>query len=135
MAANEGILAALERGDIVAGVFVDHYAVLGVPPSIGPAELRDRYMALAKLYHPDALLARGDTAGNAGRFSAITGSYAVLRDDRLRKKFDAECKLLKRIVRCTKCAGLGWLLAQRGFGGNMKQDCKECRGSGRNEKA
>ena len=113
--------------------FVDHYAVLGVPPAASPAAIRERYMALAKLYHPDVLGARSDCVDPVGRFAAITGSYAMLKNETKRKKFDAECKLLKKFSICDICTGTGWQTIQKGFGYTESVECKSCGGTGRNE--
>ena len=113
--------------------FVDHYAVLGVPPAASPQRVRGAYMLLAKLYHPDMLGAHSDCADPVGRFAAITGSYAVLKNETKRKKFDAECKLLKKILVCSTCAGTGRRMLQKGFGYTESVECKSCGGTGRNE--
>ena|ERR1035437_3525788 len=111
--------------------FVDHYAVLGIPPAASAAAVRGAYMQLAKLYHPDALLARGDVADATGRFAAISYSYSILYDDNARRKFDAECKLLKKILLCGSCMGTGSRMLQKGFGYTESAECKTCGGSGR----
>ena len=52
----------------MSATFVDHYAVLGVPPAASPPAIREAYMRLAKLYHPDLFATQGDNADKPSRY-------------------------------------------------------------------
>jgi curved DNA-binding protein CbpA len=69
-----------------------HYDVLDVSKESSPAQMKLKYYALARRYHPDrfrkadpSLLARTESA-----FARITQAYDTLRDDRLRASYDAK---------------------------------------------
>ena len=112
-------------------VFVDHYAVLDVPPAASAVAIRAAYMLLAQLYHPDVLATRSDGAEHAGRFAAITYSYSIIKDPKKRQKYDAECKLLKKVLWCGTCMGTGRRMLQKGFEHSVSVECKTCGGTGR----
>jgi DnaJ domain len=57
----------------------DDFAVLGLRPGAGAAEIRDAYRRLAKVHHPDRN--PGDPTALA-TFRRLTDSYAALRDRR-----------------------------------------------------
>lgn len=67
----------------------NHYETLGVGIDVTEADLKSRYRALARRWHPD--IAR--TADAAERFLAINEAYQVLIDPVSRAKYDAEQKL------------------------------------------
>ena len=62
----------------------DHYAVLGLTPTVGVAEIRRAYRLLALRHHPD----RAGPDGTA-TFQRIAEAYRVLSDPRLRSSYDA----------------------------------------------
>lgn len=105
-------------------MLIDHYAVLGIPPSSTTEEIHKAYLALAKQHHPDT-----NGAIHAERFKQIAFSYSILKDKAARAKFDGECRLL--LSPCLACKGSGVRLAQQGFGSSVKRSCKSCQGSGR----
>jgi DnaJ-class molecular chaperone len=106
-------------------MFIDHYETLKVPPGATELEIRNAYLALAKVNHPDI------TSGT-GIFSQITASYRILRDAKLRRQYDDECALLKMpCVPCLGCTGRGVVDRQAGFGRSVRQPCAKCGGSGR----
>lgn len=60
----------------------NHYAVLGVPETATPAEIRAAYLVHAKQAHPD----RG---GDKLTFSAVQAAYETLHDPATRRVYDA----------------------------------------------
>jgi molecular chaperone DnaJ len=63
----------------------DYYALLGVPPTASPAELRRAYRQRARRLHPD--VNRAPDA--AARFAALTEAYETLSDPARRAAYDA----------------------------------------------
>jgi len=64
--------------------FKDYYAILGVEPSAGEAEIKATYRRLARKYHPDV----SKEAGAEEKFKAINEAYEVLRDQKKRQAYD-----------------------------------------------
>jgi len=64
--------------------FKDYYAILGVEPSAGDAEIKTAYRRLARKYHPDV----SKEAGAEDRFKAVNEAYEALRDPEKRKAYD-----------------------------------------------
>ncbi len=64
--------------------FKDYYAVLGVEPSAGDAEIKAAYRRLARKYHPDV----SKEAGAEEKFKAVNEAYEALRDGERRKAYD-----------------------------------------------
>ena len=62
----------------------DLYAILGVPRGASAAEIKKRYRALAKEYHPD----RNPAPSAEARFKEISAAFAVLGDEKKRKTYD-----------------------------------------------
>jgi hypothetical protein len=67
--------------------FRDHYAVLGVDPDAGDAEIKAAFWELAKRYHPD--VSQGGTRA-AQRFAEITEAKSVLLSRSRRAAYDRE---------------------------------------------
>ena len=65
--------------------FKDYYAVLGVEPGAGEAEIKQAYRRLARKYHPDV----SKEKGAEDRFKAVNEAYEVLRDKEKRSEYDA----------------------------------------------
>lgn len=65
--------------------FKDYYAVLGVEPGSGDAEIKQAYRRLARRYHPDV----SKEKGAEDRFKAVNEAYEVLRDKEKRAEYDA----------------------------------------------
>jgi molecular chaperone DnaJ len=61
------------------------YAVLGVPRTAAPDEIKKAYREAAFKYHPDRN--PGDTAAEE-KFKAVNAAYAVLGDESKRKEYD-----------------------------------------------
>ena len=68
----------------------DFYAVLGVPESASPAEIKKAYRKLAKQYHPDAN-PNNPQAGE--KFKQISEANGVLSDPEKKAKYDQMRKL------------------------------------------
>jgi hypothetical protein len=64
---------------------VDFYATLGIEPDASGDDVARAYRRRAKELHPDA----GAPVAVAEQFSEVTRAYEVLRDDRLRRDYDA----------------------------------------------
>ncbi len=65
--------------------YKDYYAVLGVPKTASPAEIKKAFRKLARQHHPDAK--PGDTAAEA-KFKEINEANEVLSDPAKRKQYD-----------------------------------------------
>ena len=64
--------------------FKDYYAVLGVEPSAGDAEIKTAYRRLARKYHPDV----SKEPGAEEKFKAVNEAYEALRDPQKRAAYD-----------------------------------------------
>ncbi len=61
------------------------YSVLELPRDAAQAEVKKRYRALAKKYHPDR---QSGDATSAERFKEISAAYNILGDPKMRERFD-----------------------------------------------
>ena len=83
IAAVQAVLAALNANG-------DHFALLQVPPDVGPDELRDAYFRLAKLVRPDQPHFQVDPhlRGQAVRaLQALAAAHATLADPSRRRSY------------------------------------------------
>jgi curved DNA-binding protein len=64
--------------------FKDYYAVLGVEPTAGDAEIKTAYRRLARKYHPDV----SKESGAEDQFKAVNEAYEALRDPQKRAAYD-----------------------------------------------
>ncbi len=64
--------------------FKDYYAILGIEPGAGEAEIKSAYRRLARKYHPDV----SKEAGAEEKFKAVNEAYEALRDPQKRAAYD-----------------------------------------------
>jgi len=72
---------------------LDYFEVLKVAKGATPAEIRDAFQALTRLYHPDRYHAYPMSPFKEEVlriFKRITEAYVILRDDRKRQKYLAD---------------------------------------------
>ncbi len=65
--------------------YKDYYAVLGVPRTAKPGEIKKAYRKLARQHHPDRN--PGDNAAER-RFKEVNEAHEVLADPAKRKQYD-----------------------------------------------
>src|SRR5574343_394756 len=61
---------------------IDYYKVLGVESNAKRVDIRNAYLKLAKLYHPDT------PTGNEEKFKRINEAWTVLGNDKTRLEYD-----------------------------------------------
>lgn len=64
--------------------FKDYYQILGVQPNASVKTIKVAYRKLAHKYHPDI----NSDAGAEAKFKEVDEAYHVLKDEKLRAKFD-----------------------------------------------
>ncbi len=75
------------RGSGAPGLeYKDYYAVLGVPRTASPADIKKAFRKLARQHHPDA---RPDDKAAEQRFKDINEANEVLSDPDKRQRYDA----------------------------------------------
>ncbi len=74
----------------------NHYSMLGVAPSATAEEIRNAYLRLIKLYHPDAPGAQD--SHREEKAQELNRAYSVLRDTAKRAEYDAALGLRRRPV-------------------------------------
>ncbi|KIZ04138.1 Chaperone protein dnaJ [Monoraphidium neglectum] len=67
---------------------VDHYSVLGLPPSATAADVKASYRRLALKYHPDKATHASHKAAADVIFKLVTAAYSVLSDPQKRSEHD-----------------------------------------------
>lgn len=65
----------------------DYYAILGVPRDATPKQVRERFLELARLQHPDRFQGE-DKAKAEDDFQAITQAFNILSDPARRREID-----------------------------------------------
>lgn len=72
-----------------AKLTISYYELIGVKPTCTEFELKKRYRALAKEYHPDRIVGNARRKEEAAEvFVVIAKGYEVLSDPELRTKYD-----------------------------------------------
>jgi DnaJ-class molecular chaperone len=104
-----------------------YYELLGVAPAASTDEVSAAFRTLGRKLHPD-----NQATGDAERFSAITLAYQTLKNEALRKKYDARLKMLR--LPCADCEGTGRVWFQKGFTARISKHCQTCGGSGKKVK-
>lgn len=68
------------------------YEILGASPTASRAELKKKYVEMAKLSHPDAQIGREgpQIVGDTPDFGEIAAAWRVLGDTKSRKRYDRE---------------------------------------------
>src|SRR5437762_10577048 len=92
--------------------YKDYYAVLGIPRTASPAEIKKAYRKLAREHHPDAKA--GPEAER--RFKEVNEANQVLGDPQKRKQYDELGANWEAISRA-RAAGAGAGGPFAGFGG------------------
>lgn len=64
---------------------MDHYAILGIPKTASPDEIKKAYRKLASQHHPDK-------GGDTKRFQEIQTAYEVLSDPQRKQAYDSPAK-------------------------------------------
>ena len=64
--------------------FKDYYAILGVEPSAGEAEIKSAYRRMARKFHPDV----SKESGAEEKFKSVNEAYEALRDPEKRAAYD-----------------------------------------------
>lgn len=67
-----------------ATMLIDHYAVLGIPPSASVDEIKSAYRKMARQHHPDI---NPDDPAAPDRFRAIHNAYQTLTQPNLRQAY------------------------------------------------
>jgi len=65
---------------------VTHYETLGVDPNASQEEIKKKYRALSKKYHPDR---NPDDKASEERFKEISAAYSVLSNEDKRSQYDS----------------------------------------------
>ena len=101
--------------------YKDYYAVLGVPRTASPAEIKKAFRKLARQHHPDAK--PGDTAAER-KFKELNEANEVLGDPVKRTQYDqlgANWDAISR-ARAAGASGAGGPFAGSGGGGNVRYE-------------
>jgi DnaJ domain len=118
---------ALQSRRRAIGRPVDHYGVLGVRLTAGPADIKSAYRGLAKQCHPDRN--SGDPVA-AMRFLEVNRAYRILSNSRLRELYDQRLadrraerrrqtalRAVTAVATLLASAGLTFHVMTAGFGG------------------
>ena len=70
----------------------DPYAVLGLPPTATPDEIRRAYRSQVRTHHPDTRTAPQSLAPADEQLRRVLAAYAMLRDPERRARYDRAAK-------------------------------------------
>jgi DnaJ-class molecular chaperone with C-terminal Zn finger domain len=99
--------------------YKDYYAVLGVPRTATPAEIKKAYRKLAREHHPDQK--PGDKAAER-RFKEVNEANEVLRDPAKRRQYDELGANWEQMSRAGRGGTAGNPYAGFGGGGNVRYE-------------
>jgi hypothetical protein len=68
------------------------YEILGAPATATRAELKKRYIELAKISHPDSQISSDATTSQTVDFNEIAQAWRILGDAKVRKRYDRELR-------------------------------------------
>jgi len=97
-----------------------YYALLGTHASAGDIEVRNRYYALARIFHPDK-------GGDPNEFARINAAYVAVRDTKARAMLAKRLALVG--IPCAKCGVSGALRRQLSFTVVELRPCTACCGA------
>lgn len=100
-----------------------HYMLFGLPPASSTAALHDRYLSLAKAWHPDI---PGNEDGV--KIRELTIAWSVLKDPARRRDYDAKLKMEGK--QCQHCNGRGQKNRTIKFNRVEIHICEKCKGTG-----
>jgi len=82
----------------------DYYSVLGVGTNATKKEIRNAYLELAREWHPDHQVKKGQWIVVNEKFAEITEAYGVLTDDQKRVIYDKQLKQGVKVLQTHRTA-------------------------------
>ena len=74
------------------GNLFDRYAVLGLPPTATPDEIRRAYRSQVRAHHPDTRTAPPSLPSADQQLRRVVAAYTLLRDPEQRARYDRASK-------------------------------------------
>lgn len=79
-----GLPLALSKRSQSSGAYKDYYSILNVNRRSSPKEIKDSFLKLSKIYHPD-----NTKSGSHNKFIKLNEAYEVLSDAAKRRVYDS----------------------------------------------